>query len=210
LEVNSNLLQITTIPISIEIKVTNAKYEYPDATERQPKVNVTNTQGGYVMKADPIKVNIDTYQARKSLGYGHMNDGDMMAQKAQEGFSLAFQGTARVASEGNMLARGMSASEIAIQNARAGATVETIMEFLPKEGADITFDGGTLSIDYQMGEQDIDWETMNQLPMEFVPGSVELIVRDRPRVEIEYLGGPIYFPRSADPEYKPPVLDVKG
>lgn len=205
---NGNLLQITTIPISIEIKVTNAKFEYPE--DRQPKVNITNTPGGYVMKAEPLKVNIDTYEARKSLGYGNMTDGDMMSQKAQEGFSLAFQGTARVASEGNQLARGMSPSEIAIQNARAGATIETIMEFLPKEGADITFDGGKLSIDYQMGEQDIDWETMSQLPMEFIPGSVEFIVRDRPRVEIEYTGGPIYFPVSADPDYKPPVLDVKG
>ena len=195
---NSNLLQITTIPISIEIKVTNAKYQYPEGKDRQPKVNITSTQGGYVMKADPIKVKIATYEARKSLGYGHMTDGDMMSKKAQDGFSLAFQGTARVASEGNMLARGMTASEIAIQNARAGATVETIMEFLPKEGADITFDGGTLSIDYDMGEQEI------------VPGSVELIVRDRPRVEIEYLGEPIYFPASANPNYKPPVLDIKG
>lgn len=205
---DSNLLQITTIPISIEIKVTNAKYEYPE--DRQPKVIITNTEGGYIMKAEPIKLNIDTYEARKSLGYGHMNDGDMLAQKAQEGFSLAFQGTAKVASEGNQLARGMSPSEIAIQNARAGATVETIMEFLPKEGADITFDGGKLSIDYQMGEQEFDWDIMSQLPMEFIPGSVELIVRDRPRVEIEYTGGPIYFPASADPDYKPPVLDVKG
>jgi len=93
LEVNSNLLQITTIPISIEIKVTNAKYQYPEGKDRQPKVNITNTQGGYVMKADPIKVKIDTYEARKSLGYGHMTDGDMMSKKAQDGFSLAFQGT---------------------------------------------------------------------------------------------------------------------
>lgn len=52
---NSNLLQITTIPISIEIKVTNAKYQYPEGKDRQPKVNITNTQGGYVMKADPIR-----------------------------------------------------------------------------------------------------------------------------------------------------------
>lgn len=205
---NSNLLQITTIPISIEIKITNAKLQLPE--DRQPKVNISTTNGGFVMKAEPLKINVDTYEARKSLGYGHMNDADMLSQKAQEGFSLAFQGTARVASEGDMLARGMSPSEIAIQNARAGATVQTIMEFLPKEGADITFDGGKLSIDYQMGEQQIDWDVMSQLPMEFIPGSVELIVRDRPRVEIEYIGGPIYFPRSADPNYDPPVLDVKG
>jgi hypothetical protein len=134
----------------------------------------------------------------------------MLSQKASEGFSLAFQGTARVAEEGDMLARGMSASDIAIQNARAGATVETIMEFLPKEGADITFDGGTLNIEYQMGEQDFDWDVQPELPMEFVPGSVELIVRDKPRVEIEYLGDPIYVPPSANPNYEPPAFDVKG
>lgn len=205
---DSNLLQITTIPISIEIKITNAKLEFSD--DRQPKVNITNTQGGYVMQAEPIRVNIDTYEARKSLGYGHMTDGDMMKQKAQEGFSLAFQGTAKVSTQGDQLARGMSASEIAIQNARAGATVETIMEFLPKEGADITFDEGKLNIDYQLGEQGIDWDVVQRLPMEFIPGNVEFIVRDRPRVEIEYVGEPIYVPASANPNYEPPALDVKG
>ena len=205
---SGNLIQITTIPINIEIKITNAKFDYPE--DRQPKVNITTKNGGYVMEAEPLKVNIDTYEARKSLGYGNMTDADMLAQKAQEGWSIAFQGTAKVASEGNQLARGMTASEIAIQNARAGATVQTIMEFLPKEGANITFDEGKLSIDYQMGSQEFDWDIVNQLPMEFVPGSVELIVRDRPRVEIEYIGGPIYFPRSSDPNYDPPILDIKG
>lgn len=205
---NSNLLQITTIPIQIEIKVTNAKYQYPE--DRQPKVNITTKNGGFVMEAEPLQLKIDTYEARKSLGPGHMTDGDIMAQKASEGFSIAFQGTAKVASEGNMLARGMTASEIAIQNARAGATVETIMEFLPKEGADITFNAGKLTLDYQMGSQEFDWDIMNQLPMEFIPGSVELIVRDRPRVEIEYVGDPIYVPASANPNYEPPIFDTKG
>ena len=205
---SGNLLQITTIPISIEIKITNAKLELAD--DRQPKVNVTTKNGGFVMQAEPLKINIDTYQARKSLGYGHMTDGDMLAKKANEGFTLAFQGTAKVASEGDMLARGMSASEIAIQNARAGATVETIMEFLPKEGADITFDGGKLNIDYQMGSQDFDWDITQRLPMEFIPGNVEFIVRDRPRVEIEYIGEPIYVPASANPNYEPPAFEAKG
>lgn len=204
-----NLLQITTIPIQIEIKVTNAKYE-PTEEDRLPKVNITNRNGGYVMQAEPMKINIDTYQARKSLGYGHMNDGDLMQKKGQEGFSIAFQGTAKIASEGNQLARGMTASEIAINNARAGATIDTIMEFLPKEGADITFDEGRLNIEYQMGSQDIDWDVLPQLPMEFIPGDVELIIRDRPRVEIEYLGDPIYVPPSANPNYVPPKFDIKG
>lgn len=203
-----NLLQITTIPISIEIKITNAKFEFPE--DRLPKVNITTKNGGFVMEAEPLKLNIDTYEARKSLGTGNMTSGDLMAQKAQEGFSLAFQGTARVAAEGDQLARGMSSSELAIQRARAGATIETIMDFIPKEGADITFDAGKLSIDYQLGDQEFDWDVMNRLPMEFIPGSVELIVRDRPRVEIEYIGGPIYVPASADPNYEPPIFEAKG
>ena len=139
-----------------------------------------------------------------------MNDGDMLQQKAQEGFSIAFQGTAKVAAEGDELARGVSPSEIALNNARAGATVQTIMDFLPKEGADVTFDQGQLNIEYQMGSQDIDWDISQETPMEFIPGSVEFIVRDRPRVEIEYVGEPLYVPPSANPNYKPPVFDVKG
>lgn len=205
---NSNLLQITTIPISIEIKVTNAKFEIAD--KKQPKVNITTENGGYVMKAEPLKINIDTYEARKSLGYGHMTDGDMLKQKASEGFTLAFQGTAKIAAQGDQLARGLSPADIAIQNARAGATIETIMEFLPKEGADITFDGGTLNIDYQMGSQEFDWDIAQRVPMEFIPGSVELIVRDRPRVEIEYIGGPLYVPPSSDPNYEPPIYEDEG
>ena len=204
-----NLLQITTIPIKIEIKVTNAKFEHSEEYS-QPKVNIKNTNGGYVMQAEPLKLNIDTYQARKSLGYGNMTDGDMLAQKAQDGFSIAFQGSARVASEGDQLARGASPSEIALSNARAGATIQTIMEFLPKEGADITFDQGTLNIEYQMGEQDIDWDVHPESPLEFIPGSVEFIVRDRPRIEIEYIGDPIYVPPSANPNYEPPLFDLKG
>lgn len=204
-----NLLEITTIPIKIEIKVTNAKFEHNDDYS-QPKVNIKTKDGGYVMEAEPLKLNIDTYEARKSLGYGHMNDGDMLQQKAQEGFSIAFQGTAKVAAEGDELARGVSPSEIALNNARAGATVQTIMDFLPKEGADVTFDQGQLNIEYQMGSQDIDWDISQETPMEFIPGSVEFIVRDRPRVEIEYVGEPLYVPPSANPNYKPPVFDVKG
>ena len=205
-----NLLQITTIPIQIEIKVTNGRFEHSDEYV-QPQVNIKSRNGEFVMEAEPLKLNIDTYQARKSMGYGHMTDGDMLKQKAQEGWSLAFQGTAKIASEGDQLARGMSPAEIALNNARAGATVQTIMEFLPKEGADVTFEAGKLNIEYQMGSQDINWDIHPDTPLEFIPGTVELIVHDRPRVEIEYIGDPIYVPPSANPNYEPPpFLDVKG
>lgn len=205
---DSQLLHITTIPISIEINITNATHEYKD--DISPKVDVTTEKGGLRIEAQPTKLNVDTYAARASLGYGNMKDGDMLKKEAQKGFSFSYQGTARIVQDGNQLARGVKPSEIAIQKARAGATVETIMEFLPSEGADITFNEGKLNINYTMDKTEFDWNTMNSLPMEFVPGSVELIVKNRPRVEIEYMGEPMYVPPSANPNYEPPLFDVKG
>jgi hypothetical protein len=48
----------------------------------------------------------------------------------------------------------------------------------------------------------MDWDTNPSAQLEFVPGSVEFIVNQRPRLEIEYTGEPIYFPRSAAPGYE--------
>ena len=62
-----------------------------------------------------------------------------------------------------------------------------------------------------MGTQDIDWNIHPDSPLEFIPGSVEFIVHDRPRVEIEYIGDPLYVPPSANTNYEPPpILDIKG
>lgn len=38
----------------------------------------------------------------------------------------------------------------------------------------------------------------------FLPPDLELVVTQRPQVVIKYIGGPIYVPPSADPNYSPP------
>ena len=49
--------------------------------------------------------------------------------------------------------------------------------------------------------------TADMAGFEFVPGSIEFVVTQMPEIDIEYLGEPIYFPRSASPNYEAP-LDV--
>jgi hypothetical protein len=39
----------------------------------------------------------------------------------------------------------------------------------------------------------------------FLPPDLELVVTQRPQVVIKYIGGPIYVPPSADPNYIPPL-----
>jgi hypothetical protein len=38
----------------------------------------------------------------------------------------------------------------------------------------------------------------------FVPSSVEVVINQMPGLEIKYVGSPLYFPASADPNYVPP------
>ncbi len=207
--VDNNLLDITTVPIKVEINITKGELSNPKLNnpDRALKMDINTSKGQLKIHSEPPKIKIDTYAARSSMGYGQYNNMDLIKTKGSEGFSVAYQGVARIASEGNQLAKGVSPAEIAAQNMRAGQTIQTIMEFLPKTGADVTFEEGVLNINYEMGEVDINAENTQVVPCEFIPGRVEFEVTQMPKITIEYLGEPIYVPPMDSPA---PVMDVKG
>ena len=197
------LLSIRTTPIAVEILIDNAHVKY---NSRLPKVEVSRQEGGLQMKADPIKINIDTFEMRQSIGL--KSNTTLINEAAQNGIKIAYQATATIAQEGNELAdpNGMSIAQIAAS--KLNQQVETALEFLPKDGPDISWDGGKLSIHYQMDELNMNWDTAGLTNFEFRPGKIEFEVKQMPKVEIEYLGGPIYVPPSADPEHKGQEIDV--
>lgn len=205
---DTNLLSITSVPISIEINITQGKLAPPDA--EKPKIEITQSKGGYIIDAQPAQISIDTYAARSSMGYGEYNHSDFIKTETQKAIKLAYQGTARIVNEGNQLAQGSHVADIAAQNNRAGATIQTVMEFLPKENADVTFSEGKLNINYQAGDTEIDWTHLHEKTLEFTPGSIDIVINERPRVEIEYVGAPIYVPASANPDYRQPLLNAIG
>ena len=71
----------------------------------------------------------------------------------------------------------------------------------------MAWEGGEMSIRYEMDKMNFDWR-MNQMQFEFIPGDIEISVEQKPDVLIKYVGGPLYVPPSADPNYKP--ADVKA
>ena len=81
------------------------------------------------------------------------------------------------------------------------------IQFLPEVGPDISWTGGEMSIRYEMDKLNFDWR-MNQMQFTFVPGDIEFKVTQQPDVVIKYIGGPLYVPPSADPNYEP--LDTKA
>ena len=197
---NPNLLQIRSTPIKININVTRASIASP--AKQLPRMNVKTDKGGFRMEATPVKLNIDTYQARSSMGMGNLKMGDFYGEEAQRGIKLGYQGIAKIVDNGNSLGRGATPVEIAVQNQRANFNIETVMEWIPKTGAEISWDAGELNISYQVDDTTIDWEHLEASRLIFNPGSVEIMVDQYPEVVIEYVGEPIYVPPSANPNYE--------
>jgi hypothetical protein len=191
------LLKISSIPINMEINVTKAELKTDSSA---PMVHISKQGGGLQMTADPIKINIDNSAAQESLGYGHKHIDTFAKDEAEKGITIAYQAVARIANEGDALGN-LEATPSSIAMSKAMRTVETVMDFLPKEGPDISWSGNTLSINYTADTLNMDWDTSTSPEFEFVPGSVEFVVNQLPKVEIEYIGEPIYFPRSANPNY---------
>lgn len=199
------LLQYSSVPIQVEIVVNKPKFNY---NTELPKVEVSRQDGGLRMRADPIRINIDNTNVRNSIG---MKNIDTLARDfAQDSIRICYQAVAKIAQDGNKLMDTQNYTPAQIAKEKNLQSIETILSFLPKDGPDISWTGGTLSINYQADNLNFDWDLHTRPSFEFVPGSVEFKIKELPRLEIEYVGRPIYCPPSADPQYEEPLLDIKA
>lgn len=199
------LIEITTVPIQIEMKLTNAKLEYARGTAEMEITRQDN--GGLQIKSRPIKVNIDTYEARNSLT---PTIARYFEQSAQKGQQAAYEATATYARQGQLMMEAKIGEELVTQFAGEAMMKDVKtnvgLQFLPDPGPEITWDPGEMNIRYEMDKLAIDWK-LNEASFEFTPGDIEFTVAQRPDVVIKYIGDPIYVPPSADPNYEP--VDVK-
>ena len=198
------LIEITTVPIQIEMKTTNAKLEYARGTA---EMEVSRDKGGLQIKSRPIRVNIDTFEARNSITPTAVRS---IEQAAQKGRQAAYTATATIAQQGKLMMETKLGEEVITKFAK-DAYKENIrdvsLDFLPSVPPEITWDVGEMNIRYEMDKLNFDWK-IGGGSFEFTPGDIEFTVTQRPEVLIKYVGGPIYVPPSSDPNYEP--VDVKA
>lgn len=198
------LIEIKTVPIEIQMKVTHARLEYARGTAQ---VEISRNKGGLNIRSHPIKVNLDTFEARNSV---MPTTSTLIRQQAQAGIQGAYQATAVLAREGRMMMEARIDQDVIPQLAKAqnlGQPTNVNIDFIPTTGPDISWDGGEMSIRYEMDKLNFDWR-MEQMSFTFVPGDIEFTMTQRPDVIVKYVGGPLYVPPSADPDYEP--LDVNA
>ena len=204
--ISSKLLNITQTPANLDINIVQGELRGQDIPVN--KMDITTSAGGLQVTAPPAKINVDTYAARSSLGYGHYTDRDFIKREVEKGESKCAEGTRRTVNEGDAKAKGTKAADIALQHLKAKQHIRTEMVFLPKERAEVSFEKGQLEIDYHMKDVSIDWDTQVK-PMKYVPGRVDVSMSQRPRVDIEYVGPPLYVPMSKNPGYNPPKTPMQ-
>lgn len=194
------LIEIKTVPIEIEMKVTDAKLEYTRGTA---DLEISRADGGLSIRSRPIRLNLDTFEARNSVVPTTMRSIEQYAQKGQES---AYEATAIYAQQGQMLLNAKIGQELVTQFA-ADAQARNIktnvgLQFLPSVGPEISWTPAEMTIHYEMDKLNFDWR-MNQPQFKFTPGDIEISVKQQPDVIIKYVGGPLYVPPSADPNYEP-------
>jgi len=199
------LIEIKTVPIEIEMKVSHAKLEYIRGTA---DLEISRNEGGLDIKSRPIKLNIDTFEARNSVVPTAMRSVEQYGQKGQQ---ASYTATATYAQHGQMLLNAKIGEDVLGQFAAEAATKDLKpnvgLQFLPSAPPEITWDPGEMHIRYEMDKLNFDWR-VNQPKFEFTPGDIELSVTQQPDVIIKYVGGPLYVPPSSDPNYEP--VDVQA
>ena len=75
------------------------------------------------------------------------------------------------------------------------------MDYIPKAPPEIQWTDPDITVRYEMDKLNFDLKISNG-DFQFIPGDISLEIEQMPDVRIEYVGGPIYVPPSADPNYK--------
>lgn len=199
------LIEITAVPIRIEMRTSSAKLEYTQGTA---EVEISRDEGGMSIKSRPIRVNIDTFEARNSLTPTLARKLELNAQKGQQ---AAYEATAVYARQGQLLLNTRLGEELVTQFAEEAMMKDVKtnvgIEFLPSVSPEITWDTGEVNIRYEMDKLTFDWK-FGERDFQFTPGDIEITVTQKPDMIIKYVGGPVYVPPSADPNYEP--LDIRA
>lgn len=199
------LLSIKHIPIKVEVNVTRGEYKrVENSGVSTPSVKVSPKQGGGLrLQAEPYRMEIP--ESRNFDAY-------IPSENYDSGFTLTYEAVAKLADGGNHASGGVKQSGDAghFSAKRASRSIEAVLQSLPKSrNSAVSYSDGVLSVNYKMtgGSESVAELASAHPEFEFIPGSIEFIISQMPELDIEYLGDPIYFPRSADPNYEP-IVDV--
>ena len=185
------LLKITTVPIQYELKINNARLEY---SRSNAELEISRSDGEFTIKSRPVKLNLDTYEARNSVTPTLKRSISHTAQKGEE---AAYSASAAFAKEGQLMLKAKIGEDVLNQIFQQRTQLPTgdfQLGFIPNAPVDIQYQAPDLTIQYEMDKLNFDLK-VEQGNFKFIPGDIQLSITQHPDVLIEYIGGPLYVPQ---------------
>lgn len=181
------LITIETVPISIE---------YVEKTEthkssQSANLRISQQDDRMTIQSNPIHISMDTFEAGSAA--------DLRG--------LSYTATAQYSSDGN-LSMNVQVDSRSSVNAysynQISRGIDSIVDHVPKAGSTASYGFESMQINFDMSQLEGGLPSISDLDTSFLPPDLELKVVEMPKVIIKYVGGPLYIPRSADPNYVPP------
>lgn len=191
------LLEITTSPARYEYEVQRAKLQI---SQKVPTVDRRVKRAELNMRRQAGKLDINSIQRRSDMGMKGVVD--RANYEGDLGRKAALEATGNYAELGNQI--GNIAHGGNIPDAMWSLTMKHSkgdLVLVPVSPIDMKYIPATLTTEYTAGEMHSNWN-VNRPQLEFVPGSFRLNFSQYPSINIEYLGGPLYVPPSADPNFE--------
>jgi hypothetical protein len=197
------LIEIKSVPIELQFKTKSASLEYTRGTA---EMEISRSeQGGVDVRSRPIQVKLDTFEQRG--GQFSAANAAVSAAVGQP-TQAQYQATSAYAEQGQIQLSARIGKSIPQQPGVSAQTGES--SYVPPDmqtGVNVNWEDGAMQIRYAMDKLNFDWK-IDKGEFKFTPGDIEISVAQKPSLTIKYTGGPIYVPRSADPNYKP--VDVNA
>ncbi|MDR2771524.1 MAG: hypothetical protein LBB57_05765 [Clostridiales Family XIII bacterium] len=197
------LISIETIPISIEYTTTRPQQK-SNTRVQSAELNVSKENDRVTITSNPIRIQLqDRFEQNVPRYYTATTE---YAENGTLRMNVQFQDDPA------------SAEGEALRYRAAGSGIDRMIDAAPRTTArpqaqkqaqpvsSMPFIG--LKIDFDMAKLSETQGSAQRAETDFIPPDLEVEIVEYPKVIIKYVGGPIYFPRSADPNYEPPATEA--
>lgn len=162
-----------------------------------PTYSMNRQKGGLSIDSTLPKLNIDQKASFDSV---NPSVSASIKQAAQKGHQAADAVTQKFSDHARMFENAQITDDVIGQISRN--TIDTSLsvnvEFLPKAPPEFTFEPGQLEMSFEMDKLSFDWR-VQQRDVEFTATEIDFSLAQKASVDIKYIGGPIYVPKSFVP-----------
>jgi hypothetical protein len=202
------LISIETVPISIEYTSTKqqSKARGLPGSGYSAQLSVSKDSDRVTIKSEPIQIQLQDRFEQSSPRYMAYTATAEYSKSGTLSMNVRIQdgGGADAGSDYRFQAVGSGIDRMLDAVPRTQAQTQSQA---PQTPSPLPFAG--MRIDFDVAQLQANTQISSDLATSFIPPDLEIEVVEYPKVIIKYIGGPIYFPRSADPNYDPPAADPR-